>query len=189
MFNHKNIKDGGGVNLRKYLPIFTSAFIIVAMLFTGCSSQPEDSSGDAFLQVTENPDVITEITPSSIASYIITFYDSSQMTPISAGQLSKHYNIPNSEDIQFAAYISTSGTSSDEFAVFKVDGEESHDTILNAVIDRVNQKSVSFRDAKTIESKKIQNSQIVDTEGYIILIVHDNAAGIKDSVTAILTGN
>lgn len=176
------------MNLLKQLTLFASALVLIFALFTGCSSQsPKDSN--LYSQTSENANIITQVTPSSIADYIMTYYDSNQMTSISSEQLTKHYNITDEQNIDFVAYISISDTCADEFAVFQTDQGENHDIILNAVVDRVNQKSVSFRDTNTIESKKIQNSQIIDMDGFVILIINENASDIKDSVTSILTQN
>lgn len=109
-----------------------------------------------------------------------------EMLNIDSDLAENYYKIDADAIEEYSIYISGSGGTTEEVAVFKLKNKDSLDTAKEMVQKRIENQKVRFENYVPEELDKLENPVIVNSDNILILVLADDAANAKKAAEDIL---
>lgn len=116
----------------------------------------------------------TEISASFINKTVIEKMGYNGISELSGSDISGHFDIPDDTITQASVYVAESSSSSTELACFKLKEAEKSDEITTAISKHIAIKEKGFQESPK-ELEYIQNYVTVSTNGYVFMVISENA--------------
>ena len=142
--------------MRKGLCLVLS--VILLLSFTACAQ--EDTTKEISLQ---------SVIDGALASG--GFQD--DLMKLEGDAVTVFYNIDSSKVKDYEIYVSSSGATSEEVAVFELRNKDDAEAVKKMIDSRIDDLSFKFESYKPEEMYKIKNALIQQTEQYILFVVAD----------------
>lgn len=116
----------------------------------------------------------TGISASFINKTVIEKMGYKGISELSGSDISGHFDIPEDTITQASVYVADSSSSSTELACFKLKAPENSDEIISAISKHISIKEKGFQESPK-ELEYIQNYVTVNTNGYVFMVISENA--------------
>ncbi|MEK4418475.1 DUF4358 domain-containing protein [Bacillus sp. FSL K6-0268] len=156
------------LNTLKILNIRFVITIIICMItlgvLNGCSGKKEGGNSFSATEIGEKMKRVTNL---------------EKMREGDSKQLQKLYNISTDEVESFAIYTAPTNIKADEIAIMKVKDTKNVETIKGKILNRIENKSKSFKDYLPDEYFLIEKHVLKTKDNYILLAISKDADKIE----------
>ena len=151
------------INQKKWVSFSIIALVAALLIFAG-----------SFILV-RNRTKNAELTPSQITAHIISEMNYSDLTQVSASQLSKHYSIPDGVIIASSLYMSKSSDNASELACFQLTDKTKFDALQTAVTNHIKSKAAGFKSLNPTQYNALKNVSVTQNGKYVLVSVGSNS--------------
>lgn len=100
-----------------------------------------------------------------------------ELLSVPEGMLSDYYVLPKDKVVSSAVYVSGTGATASELAVFKCSDADSAKAVKSAVDTRIAEQTASYENYRPDEKFRLENAFVAVEGNYVIFAVsNDNAA-------------
>ena len=118
--------------------------------------------------------ITSELSAAQINKEVIDKMGYQGISELDSGDISGHIDVPKDSVTQSSIYIADSSLSATELACFKLKDPDDNSAILGAVSSHISSKLKGFSQSPK-ESELIKNYVIETSNGYVFMVISDNA--------------
>ena len=152
---------------------FKISVIILTVFFilSGCSAKKDASRTQAEDEVITHAGVFSPKSSQQVTSYLKQELKLTNMISLDIEDISVHYGFNSNYIDDFSAYASKTESCADEIAVFKIKNSDERQTVIDALMEKVKQKSLSYKDLNTKEFDKFSPNSVSLHGDYIVVLI------------------